>query len=286
MTGRMLMANRPTYDPSVPLPASRSLRHAFTLVELLVVISIIAALIALLLPAVKSARDSARTAICMSNQRQIYMGLHDYAVDQNEDVVPSYIFPGGHTWPWFAKEYLPGADLDPWLGTYGAGRTDPPPRKTMMHCPSEALHGGPNHARVGLPANDPGAIREDYSLNGVRSGRMGYSAPASQGGWRDRGGKTNFFSLVVESGRGYEQIYVGAPSGVYLLADACWMDIEPRWAARNVEIFGFRYRHLNEDATNLCFFDGHAETYGFPVPDNDYWDNIHYAYGMAMSEPW
>ena len=276
---------RDVVEVAIPQWAFRTRDLAFTLIELMVVVSIIALLIALLLPAIKSARENARTAICMSNQRQIYMGLHNYAQEQDEDVVPSYI-TGARTWPWIAREYLPGADLDPWLGWYGAPRSEPPPRKTMMHCPTENLHGGPKLARVGLPAGEPGDIHEDYSLNGVRSGRMGYSAPASQGGWRDRGGKTNFFSLVVESGRGYEQIYVGAPSDVYLLADACWMDIEPRWAARNVEVFGFRYRHLNEGATNLCFFDGHVETYGFPVPDNDYWDNISYAYAMAMSEPW
>ena len=155
-----------------------------------------------------------------------------------------------------------------------------------MHCPSENVHGGPVLARVGQYPGIPGDIHEDYALNGVRSGRLYYTSPSSQGVWRDRGGKTNFFSLVVESGGGYRQIYVGSPSNVYLLADACWMDIEPRWAARPQAVFGFRYRHLNENATNLCFFDGHAETYGFSVPDNDYWENMNYAYAMAMSKPW
>ncbi|HBC87978.1 MAG TPA: hypothetical protein DCZ94_13590, partial [Lentisphaeria bacterium] len=83
--------------PAVARQAKASSR-AFTLIELLVVIAIIAILAALLLPALQNAKDMAKKAICLSNEKQIGLAILLYATDNNEQFPPwkvSGLLPSG-----------------------------------------------------------------------------------------------------------------------------------------------------------------------------------------------
>src|SRR5438046_5350858 len=73
--------------PPTSRPRSRT---AFTLVELLVVIGIIAVLIGILLPALGRARAQAQTVACLANLRSIGQAIGIYAVNNKQSLPIGY----------------------------------------------------------------------------------------------------------------------------------------------------------------------------------------------------
>src|SRR5213083_725654 len=82
----------------VRMMGSGSVRPAFTLIELLVVIAIIAILAAILFPVFAQAREQARMSTCLSNFKQIGLGVMMYVQDWDETYPMNRIAvnPGGH----------------------------------------------------------------------------------------------------------------------------------------------------------------------------------------------
>jgi prepilin-type processing-associated H-X9-DG protein/prepilin-type N-terminal cleavage/methylation domain-containing protein len=100
---------------------------AFTLVELLVVIGIIALLISILLPALNKARDAANTVRCASNLRQIGIGFQMYRNDWHnflppEDAYASHVAPGAD-WR-FTKDYMMWSSIGLYLGRPSVKQSD------------------------------------------------------------------------------------------------------------------------------------------------------------------
>lgn len=86
----------PAMAPHLPIPIIASMRRGsgFSMIELLVVVTIIVVLAGLLLPALGTVRSVARSAQCLSNLRQIGMAQLGFANDNAGSICPA----DGHGW--------------------------------------------------------------------------------------------------------------------------------------------------------------------------------------------
>jgi prepilin-type processing-associated H-X9-DG protein len=106
-------------------------RHAFSLIELLVIIAVIAILAALLLPVLSSAEAKAQRTTCLNNLRQINLGLRMYC-DDSSDKSPTTGGARFGTQSWSGYRKL----MNSYVGLNGV----PSPQDKVFACPADTFY--------------------------------------------------------------------------------------------------------------------------------------------------
>ncbi|NOG53844.1 MAG: DUF1559 domain-containing protein [Planctomycetes bacterium] len=180
------------------LAPTRARNHAFTLIELLVVISIIALLIGILLPALTRARRSARTNGCLSNLRQLGIGLAMYLDDSNDHMPFGESFNGGSYSSYSHGGRLPDPDSALYRKRYWAPEPYKRPLNKYVHPNTPLGKKGDSDEELGVidlpvfhcPADQSYNYQEYFHNQTYSEGLSAYMAAGTSYyinmGWQDR----------------------------------------------------------------------------------------------------
>lgn len=272
-------------------------RRAFTLIELLIVVAIIAVLIAILLPSLKSAQETARAVKCMSNQRQIGLGLVAYNTQNNNFIIPSYNMPVLNGV--YASADDANHPLDGWapiLDRDGYVPSREQNTNTIFYCPDTVNVEGMKTGQTGAYADNPdwprgwvdwpmwteggdsGAktvvtipdrgfnkiIRVSYFINA-------YNPLGSPGDPAADVYYTASVGLALNSGGGIQPHHTSSirrPSDLVVTADGLYMgrqkvmhlgDSNSRIGYRHIPMVVDPLGNQTTGGANVAFADGHAE---------------------------
>ncbi len=216
----------------------RDSHGAFTLIEVLVVVAIIALLVAILLPSLTGAREQAKTVVCASNLRQLGLSLR-------------YCFEQAKSYPLLDDGDTCGATghgevMATWVDVLAAKRHLA--NLETGFCPKDKRPDPMNQARgvdwaFNYPDAQGGGPGVDYSY--------GISVPCATWGWKVQGSKFSierFNSNVVLAADGWWNWLHGF-SAEGLLSNRPTI---PYWGGNTV---GYRHGNRSLLAANVLFLD-------------------------------
>jgi prepilin-type N-terminal cleavage/methylation domain-containing protein/prepilin-type processing-associated H-X9-DG protein len=252
--------------------SERPYRSAFTLVELLIVIAIIALLVSILLPAAGRIRDQARMAVCLSNLRQLAGLQMQYVADSKGYAMPAgYVkdpSTGGNSENYAtlivnlkylrapsAKTITDGVVSEPSvfqcpsgiIDQLGTEYSDPPLVKPWPTSRMDPLGQRPWRTR----SNSSGVIIDTwYGINADWNSGDNYASPVHFQPYRNK--------TTYEYNRWGNIPY---PSSMVWLFDGIFYDVGYTESATHLGANRISARHGGNKRVNIAFFDGHAQSF-------------------------
>jgi len=239
---------------------------SFTLIELLVVIAIISILAALLLPAIKNAREPAKSVVCVNNLRTLALACHLYANDHDDFFPDALSGPGPALYsPWYApiRHYLGsinGSFAEYSLTNY---TTNPPGMTFEIRNVGHAEYQNKTGYNGVAYATPRKPIYNNPYFCPATTGAYGdgtfYSVVAWGGLWADYGinfatvGAPNWNATFLKTHRSS----LNAPDRTILLADGYFAS---GGAFGNASYYAISPRHGNKTRANVAMTDLHAES--------------------------
>lgn len=208
-------------------------RKGFTLIELLVVIAIIAILAAILFPVFAKARDKARQASCLSNMKQLGMGVMQYIQDYDE------LYPSVHNGAYTVL-------IQPYVRNF-----------QVWQCPSGSINYTVwNHHITGV-ATRWGVVRTGIIANGDVMGG-GWNVPAGQSSVRIETPASTVLMADNDSGGGLRIAFAaGVDARMVRGWHSRYTSAEPRNSAS-------RLGAKHADGGSFLFCDGHTKWHKAP----------------------